>query len=286
MQEQVAVHILEDKGGVVRQTIFGMAGQLRIGNLFKHAADDLVTQRLDVRDSLSAFLLCQPQRLGKPDDVRHVLRPRAQAELLPAARQVRDDLRPLADVQRADSLRPIEFVRAEREHVHAEGLHVHIQICGGLHRVRVEKDTALAADGGQLSNRVDRANLVVGEHHRCQRGRVTDGRAHRVRRDHAPRVHGKPFDLDTIIFFELFGGLADGVMLDTRGQQPGAIVFPSRERSEHRAAQGEVVRFGAAGGEDDFVGAAVQHGGNRLARGVDRGFGNLSETVNRRRVPE
>jgi hypothetical protein len=72
---------------------------------------------------------------------------------------------------------------------------------------------------------------------------------------------------------QLFGRLADGVMLGPAGEQPaGALLFALRQQG---AAQRQVVGLGAAGGEDDLLRAAVQHACNGLTGGVDRRLGLL-----------
>ena len=59
--------------------------------------------------------------------------------LLRPALLLREDVRPVADVQRADALRPLELVRAERHEVRAERLDVEVDVRRRLDRVDVEQ---------------------------------------------------------------------------------------------------------------------------------------------------
>ncbi len=52
------------------------------------------------------------------------------------------------------------------------------------------------------------------------------------------------------------------------------------------AEDGVIVRLSAPAGEDDFLGAGVDEGGNLFARGLDGGSGALAEGVDRRGVAE
>ena len=68
------------------------------------------------------------------------------------------------------------------------------------------------------------------------------------------RGAGQEGDFDAA-FGEFFGGVKNGVMLDGGGDE----VVAGREKAEER----HVVALGAAGGEDDLGGAAVEQLCNR-----------------------
>ena len=79
---------------------------------------------------------------------------------------------------------------------------------------------------------------------------------------------------------EAAGGLEHGGVLDGCGDH-----LHARAEPVGGAADGGVVGFGGAGGEEHLLGAAVEEGGHLLARLRDV-FGDLSaEGVHRRRVP-
>jgi hypothetical protein len=82
---------------------------------------------------------------------------------------------------------------------------------------------------------------------------------------------------------ELFSGSAYSVMLGFGGQYPGlARGIASRHR---RAAQGEIIRFRAAGRKNDFIRAAAQYRSDLLPRRIHGGFGFLSQPMDGRWIP-
>ncbi len=261
-----------------------MPGQPGIRDFLQQRADDFIPQRTHMLDARHALLRRQPQRFGEPDNVRHVLRPGAQAEFLSAAGLGRKHGRPFAHVQSADALRPVEFVPAERHQIHAERLHIDWQVRGGLDGVGVKQDAVPVTDFGDFADGVDCANLVVGVHDRDQRRFVAKGLFHGGGRDHAGFIHVQPFDLETELFFQLLRGFADGGMLGARSQNPGGAGFFAL--GQRHAAQGQVVGFRAAGGENHLVRAAIQNPGDGFAGGIQRGFGLLPIAVDGGRVAE
>src|SRR5439155_17632007 len=74
----------------------------------------------------------------------------------------------LAHEQSARALRGVDLVAADRVQIHAQRLDVSGNPPGRLHTVRVKNDTRLPSDTGDLRNRLDCAQLVVGVHHRNQ----------------------------------------------------------------------------------------------------------------------
>ena len=118
---------------------------------------------------------------AEADQRRHVLGARAAAALLPPAGDRRDQAHAALDPQRAGALGPVELVTRDRQQVDAERAHVDRNLAGALHRVGVKQRAALVRDRGELRDRLDGADLVVGVHHRDERGVVGDRLAQRDR---------------------------------------------------------------------------------------------------------
>ena len=76
---------------------------------------------------------------------------------------------------------------------------------------------------------------------------------------------------------EGLGGVEDGVVLDLGGDEVGGFV--AVEVGVQDAEEGEVVALGAAGGEDDFFGGAVEEAGDLGAGVLDGGAGALAGLV-------
>ena len=149
--------------------------------------------------------------------------------LLRAALLLGEDVRPVADVERADALGPLELVRAERDEVRAERLDVEVDVRRGLDRVDVEDDALARPDpGGDLGDRLDRADLVVGEHDRDQDRLVVERRLELVGIDPAVAVDRQLDDLEAELL-EVAQRVADRVVLDRRGHDPVAA-RPCRPR--------------------------------------------------------
>ena len=71
---------------------------------------------------------------------------------------------------------------------------------GGLYSVGVERDLSLAAQSSDLSDRLDRPDLVVGEHDRHQRSLICDGVGNVLDLHEALGVDRQIRNLDTLNF--------------------------------------------------------------------------------------
>ena len=113
---------------------------------------------------------------AEADQRRDVLGAGAAVALLASAGHLRDQPRAAADPQRAGALRAGELVAGDGQQIDAERRDVERQLAGRLHGVGVEQRAARVGDGGELGDRLDGADLVVGVHHRDQRGAIGDQR--------------------------------------------------------------------------------------------------------------
>ena len=118
----------------------------------------------------------QLDRLGKACDLACGLCAGAQAALLPAAKDQRfGRADALAQIQAADTLGRAELVRADGDEVRAQRVGAERNFQKGLHRVGVQQGTGFFRfqKPRDLSHGEDAARLVVDEHHRDERGVVT-----------------------------------------------------------------------------------------------------------------
>ena len=129
-----------------------------------------------------------------------------------------------------------------------------------LHGVGVDRDAVGGRDRDDLVDRLQRADLVVGPHHRDQRHRVgvaLDRRPQRVDVEPAALVDGQQLDLGALVLGEPVERVEHRVVLDRGREDPGAPrvgVAPGPVD----ALEGEVVGLGAAGGEDHLAGPAAR----------------------------
>ena len=133
----------------------------------------------------------QPAGLAEADDQRRRQRAGAQAALLAAAGEQRRQphARPAADVQRADPLRAIDLVAADRREIDLPAGQVERDLAHRLGDVGVEQRAGLLGDRGERGNVLHHARLVVHRHDADQQRRHR--RAPRAaRRDPAARRGG------------------------------------------------------------------------------------------------
>ncbi len=71
-------------------------------------------------------------------------------------------------IQRANPFRPIKLMCGNTHYVDVERLDVHRDLANCLHAIRMEDHALFMAQLTNLRNRLDHANLIVGEHDRHQ----------------------------------------------------------------------------------------------------------------------
>ena len=148
-------------------------------------------RRCDQADRLLGHLrLCDGRRLANADDQRRRQGAGAQAALLSAAIDQRRDAgaRPAPDIERADALRPVHLVAGNRRKIDTQSLTLNGYFSNSLRRVGVEQGARVAADRGDLAERLEHADLVVRRHHRDDGGALVD-RVAALFRDRPGRRH-------------------------------------------------------------------------------------------------
>ena len=139
-----------------------------------------------------------------------------------------------------------------------------------------------AADRGRdLRDRLDRADLVVGEHDRDEDRPVVDRRVELAGIDPAVAVDRQLHDLEPELL-QVAQRVADRVMLHGRRHDPVAAGLAGPGGALER----EVVGLGAARREDDLAAVGLEAAGHPLVRFVERGPGRPPEAMGRARVPE
>ena len=145
----------------------------------------------------------------------------------------------------------------------------------------MEGHAPLAADAPDLRDRLHRSHLVVDVHDRDERGLVGDRRRDIGGIDQPVAIHRQVGDAVALVF-ELLAGAQHRVMLDGAGDDVLATP-PWRIRD---ALDRQIISLGAAAGEDDLGGAAVQQPRDGLVGGVKRGEGFASQAIDAAGVAE
>ena len=135
----------------------------------------------------------------------------------PAALQQRHNGGLPAQQQDPVAGRPADLVPGDGQRVGAAGGEIERELAERLDGVGVKRDAVRMRDGGEFTNRVDRADLVVGPHHRDHRdiGRVLgDGGGQRVGVHPAEVVDLQPADQGAFVLGQEFDDIEHGVVLD------------------------------------------------------------------------
>ena len=216
------------------------------------------------------------------DGARDVLRPGPAVTLLAPAVDLREQLRAAPHPQRPDALGTLELVGGDRDEVRAELLHVEIERRRGLDRVDVEQDAAPGTKPVRdLPDGLDRPDLVVGQHHRDERGSLVQGRLQLVRIHPAAAVHRDLHHLEAELL-QVTHGVSDGVVLHGARHETVAV----RLAGPRRALDGQVVRLRAAGRDHHLASRPTERDREALVGLVERVARNPSEGVGRGGIPE
>jgi hypothetical protein len=171
-------------------------------------------------------------------------------------------------------------VAAERQVVDAELVDRDRDLAHRLHGVAQHRHAARAATARDLGHRLQRAELVVGEHQADQSRVVPQRPLDRVGGHHPVGVRRHARDRHPH-GLEPQRGLADRRMLERRENQMAAVSGPAGDVEENR-----VVRLGAGPGEHHLGGLSTEQIGDARARPLDRFARRLAEGVGRGRVAE
>ena len=157
----------------------------------------------------------------------------------------------MPDVQGAHAFGALELVRGYREQVHVQCTDIQLHVRSRLHRVCVEQDSPVASHPlRDRGDRLDGADLVVGQHDADQDRLGRDGRFHVVGIDAAVAIHRQLHDLEPELL-QVPDRVAHGVVLDRARDDS----MPARLAGPGSALDGEVVGLGPAGSEDDLAGS-------------------------------
>ena len=222
------------------------------------------------------------RRDAEPDQRRHILGAGPAVPLVPTSGEQGRDAGATANPQRAGPLGTAELVAGQRQQVDAQVADVHAGLAHGLDGIGVEDGAGVVGHSRQLDDGLQRANLVVGVHHRDQGGLWRHDLAEGLGAD-APRAVGGDQAQRPTAPGQVLAGVEDSLVLDGAGHQVGA---PARFQSFSHASDREVVGLGAAGGPDQVVGLGADQGGHARPCQIQLRFGLLPKSVHTRGVAE
>ena len=116
------------------------------------------------------ILARQFRSLAQANDARNIFSAGAAIAFVMAAVELRFERRAGANVERANSLGTVNFVRGNGEQIHAEAIYVERQLSRGLHRVTMKANIGFGGDAADFLDGLDGAEFVVGVHHADENG--------------------------------------------------------------------------------------------------------------------
>jgi hypothetical protein len=172
----------------------------------------------------------------------------------------------------------MDFVAGKREQINRNTRTIYRDFADRLHRIRMHCAALLLDLFCDLGNGKNNTRFVVGPHKRYQR--IPVNRAlFQCSHVEQPVFVNADFSKTRAAFGQRAAAIADGRMLDRRGNQTGLRAVPS-EKPLYRA----VIAFRTAAGENYFGRIGVQQSRDLFARPVDMFFYHAAETVNTRRI--
>ena len=218
--------------------------------------------------ALAAHLLAgDAERFAHADDLVRRQGARAHAALVAAAVHLRLDPHPglPPHVERADALGAVGLVRGQAHQVDRQLGQVDLHLAGGLRRVDVEDDAALAAERADRRDVLDHADLVVHEHHRDQ-DRV------------GPQRRLQRLEVEQAVFLDVEVGHLEALALELAHRVEHRLVL-GLDRDQvlalglvelGRALERQVVGLGRARGPDDLARVGADQRRDLLPRLLDR----------------
>jgi hypothetical protein len=174
-------------------------------------------------------------------------------------------------------------VRGERQQVDAQRPDVHGDFADRLDGVGVKDRAVLVRDGGEIGDRLNRADFVVRVHHGHDRRLGRDGGRKRAGRDDAAGVDREE-RRGPAAACQRLDRIEDGLVLDRARDDMAAV--PGGLGGFRGTPQGHVVRFGAPAGEHDVAGLRPDEFRHRGARFVEQRLRALSVVMHARRIAE
>ena len=191
--------------------------------------------------------------LAQPYDSRQILRAGAPVMLLRPSHNQRLHRCAAAYIEDSDSLRTIQLVPGDAQHIATDARHINRHFAGRLHSVGVKPDVGLGGDPPNLLDQLNHAGLIVGHHDRDQARIRTQRGAHIVGIHPATTVNGK-IGHSRALRLGALAGAENGVMLDGAGDH--VVVLGDQ------AEDGLVVALGATTVEDDLRWRCPQQSGD------------------------
>src|SRR6266436_1711022 len=166
-QQGFAFNVGEAHDQVVRQAMLQRAVDENLVELCFETLFEAIAKCTQPQGFLLHFLLTELASLAETDDARHVESAGTHAALVAPAVNDGRELHArvtAANIERANALRSVNFVAADRQEVDVVFLHVDRNLADGLHAIHSEENAVFFGDFADFGDGIDHANLIVGVH--------------------------------------------------------------------------------------------------------------------------
>ena len=193
-------------------------------------------------------LLC---RFSHACDCRNIFCTGAQSPLLSAAEHDRTDFHAIPDIQKSDSLRSVDFVSRNRQHVDFHPFRQNFCLAIALHRVHVEQRVRIDAFDqlARLCDRLKGSDLIIRVHDRNQNRIRTDRRFQIGQTDFSVFIDRQIRHLKALLL-QILHRIEDRRMLNRCRNQMLALPCICIRCT----AQRQIIRLRPAGGKEDLLG--------------------------------
>mmetsp|Transcript_15032 Transcript_15032/g.35474 ORF Transcript_15032/g.35474 Transcript_15032/m.35474 type:complete len:690 (-) Transcript_15032:2922-4991(-) len=266
--QRLAFHVVERDVEVVRHALLKIAVDEGLLDA-RQPLHEAVVQCADALAFRAHLLAGDAEGLTHADDLVHRQRAGAHTALVAAAVHLRFQAhaRLATHVERANALGAVGLVRGQAHQIDGQMGQIDLDLAGGLGRVDVEDDAALAAQRAQRDDVLDDADLVVDVHDRGQDGVRAKRGLEGGQVDEAVRQHVEIGYVEALAL-QLAHRVQHGLVLGLDGDQ----VLAAGLVELGRALQREVVGLGGARGPDDLARVGADQLGHLGARLLDRLF--------------
>ena len=227
----------------------------------------------------------QLRRCSQSHNPRNILRPRPPRPLMPPAMHLRLKLRPLPDIKRPHSLRPMQLMRRKSQQIASNLIHSHTNLPRRLHRVRVKINVGLARNRPNLPNRLHHPGFIIRHHDRDQPSRRPQRPPHILRVDHPTRIH-RHISYRASLRLQPPASIQNRVVLNRRSDNVIAIANHPGPRMPGHTKHGQVIRFRPAAGKHYLRCPRPNQRGHALPSPLHRPPRLLSMRMNRRGIPK
>ena len=190
------------------------------------------------------------------------------------------DLDTFTDVEETDSLRSVDLMSTGAEHINVKLIYIDRDLSECLNSVCMEQDSMLMCDLSDLFQRLKSTDLIVCSHNRDQDGLRCNGFLKLIQINESVLIYIQICDLRTALFFKVFTGMKDGMMLNLCCDDVVTFILVCLKS----CFQSPVIRLGTTCCKIDFFFLGSDHICNLLSSLGNSSLAVCSKIINSRSI--